>query len=264
MTLIARTLSLMASCLFALVFSAQSEATTRTEIRPHLSLARELVDHVAPENNRYVLGGQSISFPGDIASGKYALSADCSGFLLALFDRAGYATRSRMMYLKASARRTRHSAEDFVLSIEHEAGFKRIERNDDIWPGDLLARTMLNSVDRSKTGRTGHVLLINSQPKLISSRKPVVAGTRQFEVSIIDTSDEHSGDDDTRLVDPARKVTGIGRATIRLYADDQGELVGWARTFARSDRFFSYSSRFPSNSKVRKAAVGRPLATKTS
>lgn len=238
-------------------------AVVRAEIPPHLILARELVAHIAPENNRYSLGGQFISFPGDPGSSKYAIEADCSGFLLALFDRAGYSTRSRMMYLKASQRRTRHSAEDFVLSIENEAGFKRIGLIDEIRPGDLLAHSMLNAADQRNTGRTGHVLLINSHPKLIAPRQPVIAGTRQFEMSIIDSSDEYSGDDDSRLADPARKVTGLGRATIRLYEDEKGALVGWARTFARSTRFFSYSPRFPSDTKPRKAAIGRPLMGKT-
>ena len=241
-----------------------SAAIARADIPPHLTVARELVAHIAPENNHYVLGGQFISFPGDPGSSTYAMKADCSGFLLALFDRAGYSTRSRMMYLKASQRRTRHSAEDFVLSIENEAGFKRIGLIDEIRPGDLLAHSMLNAADQRNTGRTGHVLLINSQPKLIAPRKPVLVGTRQFEVSIIDSSDEYSGDDDSRLADPEHKLTGLGQATIRLYVDEKGQLVGWARTFAKSHRFFSYSPRYPSDSKLRKAAVGRPLAGKTS
>ena len=45
------------------------------------------------------------------------------------------------------------------------------------------------------------------------------------------------------------------RVPIRL----EGELVGWARTFAKSNRFFSYDPRFPSDSKRRRAAIGRPV-----
>lgn len=238
---------------------APCSAAAREDVPLHLTLARELVAKLTPQNNQYVLGGQVITFPSDGAASTYSMKADCSGFLLALFDRAGYATRSRMMYLKGSARRTRHSAEDFVLSIEHEAGFKRIETIDAIRPGDLLAHAMVNIADQRSSGRTGHVLLINGQPKQIAPRKPVVANTRQFEVSIIDSSDDYSGDDDTRLVGTVHKMTGLGRATIRLYADEKGEVVGWARTFAKSYRFFSYSPRFPSDTKLRKAAIGRPL-----
>jgi hypothetical protein len=261
--MVAKLALLVVASLIALGAIAPCGATAREDIPRHLSLARELAANIAPENNHYVLGGQLISFPSDAGTIKYAMKADCSGFLLALFDRAGYSTRSHMMFLKDSALRKRPRAEDFVLSIERQAGFKRIQSIDDVRPGDLLAHAMLKVEDQMQTGTTGHVMLINSRPKLIAARKPVVAGTRQFEVSIIDSNEEHLGDDDSRLANPAKKVTGLGRATLRIYGDANGELVGWARTFANSDRFFSYNPRFPSDTKLRKAAIGRPLTGKT-
>ena len=63
----------------------------------------------------------------------------------------------------------------------------------------------------------------------------------------------------TQMADPSNAIKGLGKGTIRIYADAHGALVGWARTFRNSNRFFSYSPRFPSDTKVRKAAVGRPL-----
>jgi hypothetical protein len=127
-------------------------------------------------------------------------------------------------------------------------------------PGDLLAHAMLDKEVQKQTGTTGHVFLINSAPKPIGSKRPLVAGTRQFEVSIIDSNEEHVGSDDSRLARPSNKITGLGKGTIRLYADASGELVGWARTFPNSNRFFSYSPKFPSDTKLRKAAIGRPVA----
>jgi hypothetical protein len=218
----------LALALWALLASAQT-----ADVPKHLAIARELVTNIAPENDHYHLGGQSISMPGDLFSNKYAMTADCSGFLLAVFDRAGYTTRSKMLYLKSSISRKR--------------------------PGDLLAHAMLNVEDQKQTSTTGHVFLVNSVPREITPRKPLVEGTRQYEVSIIDSNEEHVGADDTRLKDPANKLTGLGTGTIRLYADANGELVGWARTFTGSNRFFSYSPQFPSDTKLRKAAIGRPV-----
>jgi hypothetical protein len=229
------------------------------DVPRHLTIARELVQNIAPENNHYQLGGQSISMPGDLFSSKYAMTADCSGFLLAVFDRAGYTTRSKMLYLKASVSRKRPTAEDFVLSIEQEKGYRRIRTVEDMRPGDLLAHAMLNVEDQKQTHTTGHVFLVNSTPREITPRKPLVEGTRQYEISIIDSNEEHVGADDTRLKDPANKLTGLGMGTIRLYVDANGELVGWARTFTGSNRFFSYSPQFPSDTKLRKAAIGRPV-----
>ena len=80
-------------CPFA---DAQSDST---DIPRHLKLARELVQNVKPENNHYALGGEFISFPGDLLSNKHAVRADCSGFLLAILDRAKYPTQSQMVFL---------------------------------------------------------------------------------------------------------------------------------------------------------------------
>jgi hypothetical protein len=212
-----------------------------TEIPKHLALARELVDNIKPEDNRYSLGDQAISFPEDLFSSKYS-------------------TQYQMSFLVPSPARRRLVAEDFVFSIEKEAGFKRIRGVRDIKPGDLLAHAMLNIDDKRQTGTTGHVFLINSYPKQIKPRNPIVEGTEQFEVSIIDSNEEHVGADDSRLVDPSNKIKGLGKGTIRVYSDSNGELVGWARTFKNTNKFFSYSPQFPSDTKARKAAVGRPIA----
>lgn len=224
----------------------------------HLAIARELVANIKPEHNQYVLGGELISFPGDLLSSKYAMKADCSGFLLAIFERAKYPTRSQMTFLKWSPSRKRARAEDFLYSIENEKGYRHIKRIEDVRPGDLLAHAMLNIEDQKQTGTTGHVFLINSLPKKIAPRRPLAEGTTQYEVSIIDSNEEHVGEDDSRL--PANKLHGLGQGTIRIYSDSSGELVGWARTFKNTNRFFSYSPRFPWNTKLRKAAIGRPLA----
>jgi len=225
---------------------------------PAKAIARELVENIKPQDNRYSLGNQFISFPGDSLS-KYSMRADCSGFLLAIFERAKYPTRHQMSFLASFPNRKRPAAEDFVHSIENEKGFKRIRNVEDMRPGDLLAHAMLDIEDQKQTGTTGHVFLINSLPKQIKPRKPIVEGTRQFEVSIIDSNEEYVGADDSRLTDPSNKIKGLGRGTIRIYADSSGELVGWARTFKNTARFFSYSPRFPSDTKARKAAVGRPV-----
>lgn len=241
---------------------AQSIPPDPGGVPKHLAIARELVEHTRPEHNLYKLGSQFIRFPGDDGGRQqvHQVRADCSGFLLAIFQRAGYVTRAQMAYLPdGRQRRKRPAAEDFVHSIESEQGFRRIRDARDIRPGDLLAHAMLDPADKRQAGTTGHVFLLDSAPKAIAPRNPVVAGTTQFEVVVIDSNEEHVGADDTRLADPANKVKGLGRGTIRLYLDADGVLVGWARTFPGVKRFFSYDPRFPSDTRRRKAAVGRPV-----
>jgi hypothetical protein len=244
----------------SLCCSLANAQTESNEIPRHLVLARELVENIKPDNNHYSLGDDVVNFPGDFFSNGYSMRANCSGFVIALFERAKYATRSQMSFLNWSAGRRKFKSEDFLYSIENEKGFKRIKSIDEIRPGDVLAIELLNAQDKSETGVTGHVALINSAPKKIPSRKPIVEGTRQFEVSLIDSNQEPAGDDDTRVIDSSSRLQGLGRGTVRLYADSDGEVVGLARTFKNSNRFFSYTPRFPSDTKPRRAAVGRPIA----
>jgi hypothetical protein len=162
-----------------------------------------------------------------------------------------------MGYLHSFTSRRRPDAEDFVFSFENEKGFKHVLHVKDIRPGDLLAHAMLKDDDKRQTGTTGHVFLLDSYPKRIEARNPIIEGTEQFEIVVIDSNAEWVGSDDTRLRDPAHKLIGLGKGTIRIYADANDELVGWARTFKNTNRFFSYSPRFPSDTKLRKAAIGR-------
>jgi hypothetical protein len=231
-----------------------------SDVPRHLSIARELVANLKPADNRYVLGGRFISMPGDPGANGYAMRADCSGFLLAIFERAQYPVQAQMEFLPGSRKRKRPAAEDFVHSIEQEKGFERVRGVQEMKPGDLLAHAMLDKADQSQTQTTGHVFLLDGAPRAIAPKAPLVNGTRQFEVSIIDSNSEHVGSDDSRRADPSNKIAGLGRGTIRLYAGAGGELVGWARTFPNVKRFFSYSPDFPSDTKRRKAAVGRPVA----
>jgi hypothetical protein len=183
--------------------------------------------------------------------------------MLSLFARAGYATRSQMVFLDDGAHRMRPRAEDFLASIERERGFRRLRVVGDIRPGDVLAHAMLDPGDKQATGTTGHVFLLASKPRPIDARPPVVSGTRQYAVTVIDSNDELVGDDDSRRRGPDGEHHGLGTGTIRLYADGEGRLVGWARTFANARRFFSYDPRFPSDARRRRAELGRVLAAES-
>lgn len=235
-------------------------AQAPSSVPSHLAFARDLVEHVERPDNHYVLGGRFISFPGDSPTAGDAVRADCSGFLLAVFARAAYPTQSRMAYLTPGPKRKRPAAEDFVHSIENGRGFDRILSVAEIRPGDLIAHAMINPEDQQETSTTGHVFLVDSVPKSIFARPPYVAGTKQVLVAVIDSNNELLGDDDTRRSGKRDMSPGLGRASIRLYVDDQGAVVAWAGTF-KAARYFSYDPRFPSDTKLRKAAIGRPQAS---
>jgi hypothetical protein len=247
-------------CILLLIALTVERSSIAAEVPRHLEIARELLQNIKPEDNRYSLGESIITFPQDLFSSRYSMRADCSGFVMALLNRAKYPVQSRMVFLNDNGRRHRYLAEDFVLSIEKEKGFTRVSRVESIQPGDVIAHRMLNAEDKLSSGTTGHVFLVNSTATRIPARAPEIAGTLQYEVGIIDSNREFVGSDDTRLSEPGKPVYGLGAGTIRLYADaESGELVGWARTFKSATKFFSYSARFPSDTKLRVGYIGRPV-----
>ena len=99
----------------------------------------------------------------------------------------------------------------------------------------------------------GHILFIDSPPvKLEKPRKPLVDGLDQYEVTIIDTSQEAKSKDDTRFVSDAAlrdeneakgkqrgsvaspNYKGVGRGHIRFYADGTGDIKGIAFSFDKA------------------------------
>ena len=88
--------------------------------------------------------------------------------------------------------------------------------------------------------------------KLEKPRKPLVDGLDQYEVTIIDTSQEAKSRDDTRFVSDAAlrdeneakgkqrgsvaspNYKGVGRGHIRFYADGAGDIKGIAFSFDKA------------------------------
>lgn len=99
----------------------------------------------------------------------------------------------------------------------------------------------------------GRLLFIDSPPvKLGKPRKPLVDGLDQYEVTIIDTSQEAKSRDGTRFLSDAAlrgeneakgkqrgsvaspNYKGVGRGHIRFYADGAGDIKGIAFSFDRA------------------------------
>ena len=103
--------------------------------------------------------------------------------------------------LKTKKFKTRFSIFDWHPSIEREEAFTRITKVTEIKPGDVAAWLYTEKVTHTLPG---HILFIDSPPvKLEKPRKPLVDGLDQYEVTIIDTSQEAKSRDDTRFVSDA-------------------------------------------------------------
>lgn len=241
--------------IFVLLLAAHA-TRAETEIPKHVALARELVANVPPERNVYAHSGW-VAFPTDALSGGYAARTDCSGLVYELLRRADNPTSMQMVSFKRH--RPHPLAEDFVLSIEMERGFKRVDKIGDVQVGDIIAWSWQDFVDARKASSTGHVMLVNGAPKAIKPYKPIVAGLRQYTVSIIDSSQGRLGPDDTRILKDGRRIDGLGMGRLRIYANAEGEIVGFAKTF-KEVKFHPVREGYASDVKPKKGYVGRPQA----
>lgn len=218
-------IALLATLLTSSVTFAQNE-----DFPKHLMLARELLVNVSKDKNRYTHTDQ-ISFPSDRFSSGYAMNADCSGFVAAFLSRSASVTLNQMV--KVTGNRTRPLSEDFTLSILKERGFKRVNRIEDVRPGDIFAWEFSNFLDAKAARNTGHTMIIDTIPKKIKSRGPVLENTEQYKIWVIDSSRGPHGPDDTRRQDKEEEIDGLGRGRFRLYVDDQGNIIGYAKNFKK-------------------------------
>ena len=192
---------------------------TAPAIPPHLRDARALVAEIRPADNAYVHGDGEVRCKGEGGNAAYVSRATCSAFLTLLVRHSYGLTDADVERLTGQ----RHPHSD----VWHDAiaagrpGLTQVKAVADVRPGDVLAIKF--PPDASDTG---HVMLVDRQPTTRPASAPVVAGTVQWDVVVIDSSQHPHGADDTRRR-PAG-AEGAGRGTIRLYAGADGAVARYA------------------------------------
>jgi hypothetical protein len=225
--------NLLLQCLavfFILYAQSVNAADTAPNVPLHLTLARELQANVPTNQNNY-RHTEQISMPSDSLGQDYKMFADCSGLAIALLDRAASPARSLMTI---PDKRKRPLAEDFVNSIQNSRGFQKINTIGSIKPGDIIAWEFTYDIDKKIAKNTGHVMLIDTLPVKVENRPPLVPGTSQYEIYVIDSSQGHHDPQDTRVQADGSKIQGLGRGKLRLYSTPSGEIVGFANNFANA------------------------------
>ena len=210
----------------------------------HLQLARELVATVTPENNLYnsYPSRVPIRWKGDLFTSENSVSTHCVGLVDAVLDRAESPTP------KAVKRHTswQHAVRvnNYFEASKKGFGLTHIESLNDVRPGDLFMFSC-KDVCRTVAGELaqGHITFINAAPrKVIKDLQPIIAGTTQWFLEIIDSSDMPHGPKDTRVMPKGQKhATGIGIGIYRIYTDESGVPVGYAGE--RAKKFFPIEQR---------------------
>jgi len=214
------------AALLALPLAGLVPATAQAQADARVAAAERLVAALDLANTDYEHGHGSITWDGTVAS-----HTDCSGFIDHLLMHVdGYtADDFRRWFGKG-----RPTADRYHDAIADGHGFVAVRSIDELRSGDLIAIKYLTRHDN-----TGHVMLVAEAPRRRMPTPPLLDGTTQWSVAVIDSSESGHGDTDTRHHRGAdgRDHDGLGRGVFRLYGDAHGGVAGFAWSTLKVSRF---------------------------
>ncbi len=207
----------------------------------HLLWAEAVASNVQPENNEYGSNPSVITWPGINGATAYSNHTKCATFLTQVFKQAYGWNNS---YLSATFGSTSPTAAKYHDLIETHPSFEQLYSVYDIQAGDILAVKYPEEEES-----TGHVMLAHGPATLGATKAPLVEGTYQYDLEVIDSSKSGHGPNDTRKMVDGSWDSGAGIGVMRLYADENGTITGY--TWSR----YSTSVYYPQS--IRHLVVGR-------
>jgi NlpC/P60 family len=212
--------AILLACATAIAGNAHAEPP------PHVVAAQHVVDALDLSNTDYAHGQGTVDWSGTVAS-----HTDCSGFIDHLLMHVdGYAPDDFKRWFGSR----RPTARRYHDAIVEGRGFTSVAKVEDLLPGDLIAIKYITRQDN-----TGHVMLVVDAPRRITPSVPIVEGTTQWAITVIDSSESGHGPADTRHKHGSggNDHDGLGRGEFRLYADKTGAVAGFAWSTAKASRF---------------------------
>jgi hypothetical protein len=200
-----------------------------------LEWARRLVAGVTPETNVYASRPTIVTWTGVSGASETRNRSVCSALVAHLMMQAyGYRAADFASWLGGRFPR----AAGFHDAIAAGRGFDPVLRIAEIRPGDVLAIKYPPG-----SHPTGHVLLAASRPVERRATEPVVPGTVQYELSVIDSSHTGHGPTDSRHYAKGKFHSGVGEGLFRLYAGPDGTLTGYSWSVTKASEVYTPGER---------------------
>ena len=218
---------------YAVLAQAPADTHPATETPRHLSAALDLVEKLKGSSlNVYGGGKREIHWEASPATARTV----CSSFATLLLQHAyGYSNKE----VKDWFGLVNPKAKAYHDAILAGKGFKQILNVTNLLPGDYLAiKYTDHHVSANGVENTGHVMLIVEAPKPVAAIAPVVSGTSQYLLKIVDSTSTGHGQGDTRSLPDGKFSGGIGIGTFRIYADDGGKIAGYAWSASPKSQFY--------------------------
>lgn len=215
----------------------------------HLDLSEQIVDEVSPEKNEYATDPSYISVEGVDGALSTENRTMCSSFVTEVFKKSYGYTSTDMKNWTGS---TSPYASTYHDVIEKQNGFTNILSIEGIAVGDLIAIKYLDG-----SSSTGHSAFVASAPVKRTSSSPVIGGTTQYDVLVIDSSKSGHGSLDSRLQADGSWDSGVGQGTMRLYVDSSGKIKGHTWSTSSSSSYYSMDTRHIVVGRLTKAPVSQ-------
>jgi hypothetical protein len=213
------------------------QAAAEQPVPPQVREAARLVRSVSAATSDYQHAVGPVVWPGDETGSPATCHTDCSGFLNALLKHSYGLTDEQ---LSADLNAKRPLAKHYFAAIEEHHSFQAIDLLTQAQPGDIIA---VRYKDSKPGENTGHVMLMAGTPRQRAASEPVVAGTIQWEVPVIDESESGHGLHDTRHLAEGGFRDGLGAGVLRIYTDRTGKIVGHSWSVTRKSKLRSREQR---------------------
>jgi hypothetical protein len=211
-------------------------STARAASTSHLDWAMRVAIDVNPENNAYGTKPAYVTWPGIAGATIYSNRTDCSSFITKVMQQA-YGWTST--YFKTWTGSSSPTAARYHDTIVAQNRFVRITSIADVAPGDLLAARYLTPTSTA----TGHVMWATGAPVPRTASKPIIDGTTQYELQVVDSASTGHGPTDTRRGADGTYEDGVGVGVIRLYADANGQVIGYTWSTLSASVYYDATTR---------------------
>ncbi len=201
----------------------------------HVTWAENLVDHITPDKNEYASNPSYVKWAGVNGATTYENRTQCSSFLTQLLKQTYQWNNTQFSQWFGSSS---PSAALYHDEIAAQQDFALVTQAQQIQKGDILAIKYFEE----DAEVTGHVMLADDIARAVAPGEPVIDGTTQYELKVIDSSKSGHGNDDTRLLDDKSWDSGVGKGTLRLYVDGGGAVVGYSWSFSKNSVYYGPQS----------------------
>lgn len=202
----------------------------------HLLWAEDLVENIEPALNTYGSDPSYVTWAGVGGAAVYANRSVSATFVTIILKQTYGLTDADFLAWFGSRSPNATRYHDVIAAKD---GFHVVDNAFAIRAGDILAIRYSDS-----TSVSGHVAIARGRAIQREPSAPLVTGTLQFEIPVVDSSSSGHGPTDTRRLPGGEWQPGAGFGVMRLYTDPGGAIVGYSwSTYATSTYYRQSASR---------------------